>query len=306
MSQYYTPRPRTSSFQPARQYTERPSSAADLDDSIYIFPSPSSAGSPSPLPSFGSEISAPTDLTLSESRISEQLGQAGADGGRRYSTGPDDIWDWNAHAFEDADSENGSVVMSDLELDVDRAQQWELLSYPGRRQPLAAGEPGSSAAAWLAKQRRLDSAMTRTMRSSLSSPASSFSEVHAIDLVKPTHHHTQSRCPSRMLAFLASCLFIDDSTLDLLTNPLPDESILFPGHAIPYSDSEKTALAEGRIMLTRGRSRLRSSPRESMRLACDPGTMPFSPFAMPSAHLNGLLELVNGMWTSGRRAWRGT
>jgi len=194
--------------------------------------------------------------------------------------------------------------MSDLEFEVDLLHRWELLSYPGRRQPLGAAEPGSSAAAWLAKQRLLDAAMTRTMRSSLSSSVSSLSDVHAIDLVKPAHH-MQSRCPSRILSFLAFCLFIDDSTLDLLTNPLPDESIIFPGHARPYSGSEKTVPDEGRTVLTRERSRLRSSQRESMRLACDPDITPFSPFTMPATHLNGLLKLVNGMWTTGRRAWRG-
>lgn len=318
MSQYYTPhttsRPRPTPFQSANQSTQRSLSPTDLDDSIYIFPSPPSAGPPSPLHSFGgSDISAPTDLTLSDSHLSEKLGRTGADVGRRDNTGPDgvlevEIWDWPrlTHSSYDMVSENGSDVVSDLELDVDRAHRWEIMSYTGRRRPLADSEPGLSAAAWLAKQRCLDLAANRITGSSSLSPPTSIAEASGIDLVKPNHAMQKRRRPPRMLAFFASCLFVDDATLNLLTQPQSEESILFPGHIISYSDSEQATEAEGRVVITRGNPRSRASLRDDMKLACDPDATPFNPFAIPSARLSDIMELVNGLWTSGQRAWRST
>lgn len=314
MSQYYVPRPsapRTSSSQvSAPRQSERDPFQDDLESSIYVFPNPSSsAGSAPSSPSLGSDISVPTELTLSNlsdlrSRHGSRHGsvsreRSGAsvpmDIGRHFSVGAEgdpevEIWDWNADTESIAVSDESVVG---LEGQIDRAHRWELLTLRRGRQ-----DQISTSSLWRARQQQLESVMSRH--------ASSPPRMHQRELSHdsdpgPIIRHPHTRIP--MLSFLASLLFVDDSTVRLLTHP-SSESALFPGHTSSvdedHSPSEQERALHSPVKLMDNNQTLKGG----LAVACDPDFLPFNPFALTSLPINSLLGIVNGVWNSSGRAWR--
>jgi hypothetical protein len=271
----------------------------DLEDSIYVFPNPSSsAGSAT---SLGSDISTPTDLTLSplsrsRSRHSSNNGsfsrtrssghvplsirQRGVDGDPEL-----EIWDWNTDMDGVAVSDESSLNMEEVD---DRAHRLELLT-PRRV---------SSSSLWRARQQKLDSITSRALSISQNTHRRQRNVDSDLGPIILSHH---KRMP--MLSFIASVLFIDESTFSLLTHP-SSEPALFTRHldSGEYPPNEHSG-AHDIVKLFAG-SEERRSLREGLAVACDPEFTPLNPFAFPSLRLGGLRSLVNGVWIDSRRALR--
>jgi len=320
MSQYYRPRqsqrgPSPHSSVAREQEREQLSLQIDLEDSIYVFPNPSSSAGSSPLsPSLGSDISAPTDLTLSRPSGSRSRSRNSSDHGsfsqtksisgrmptnigRRISVGVDgdpevEIWDWNTDMDTSvAVSEESAVGLED----VDRTHRWNVL-VP-RRNHSSRRDPFSSSSLWRARQQQLDYVTSRTA----SVPRSTHRRHRSVDSVAGSIAD-HSRIRIQMLSFIASLLFIDEATIRLLTHP-SSESALFLGHS--YSDEhpsdEHDGPPHGAAKLLAG-SDEKQTLKEGLAIACDPSVLPFNPFALPRP--SGLWDLVNGVWTNSGRAWR--
>lgn len=327
MSQYYTPRPatqRTSSSQASSSAgVERSPLQVNPEDSIYVFPNPpSSSGSIPASPSIGSDISIPTDLTSSHfsdvrSRASSQdatssrrtrLSSPPADSiGRHFSIGADgdpevEIWDWNADDTDSiAVSDESSGV--DLEAEIDRAQRWELLTHRVQRVPR---DQISTSSVWRARQQQLDH-------------ESRFRPLHNVPLPTKLHRrhrsnasdpgplviHPHIRIP--LLSFIASMLFVDESTVRLLTHP-SSESTLFPGHSSSVdeeSTEDEDEPRETKLLSSTSEESGSQRLKEGLAATCDHDLFPFNPFSLTrSIRFNGLWGLVNGVWSSGGQAWR--
>ncbi|RDX42483.1 hypothetical protein OH76DRAFT_1411067 [Lentinus brumalis] len=260
MAAYYAQRPPLSHSRPSASKENGRSAARERnedltslnvispDNSIYIFPSPSSAP-PSPYPnSPGSSLfSPPTEFDPSEpfsfgdrSRASSNAASAShADRGvalaRRRATTPlgDDeleidveLWELSTSTdpIADVSASDSSWVLED---EIGRVGAGDVdFSYVNVRRNHRLTSPRSSDAPpyWAARRRSRTHSRIRTL-SSLSSPLSSTSTS------RPAPH---PRVHIPLLSFFSSLLSIDmdDPALRLLTHTEPGEaeSILFPGH----------------------------------------------------------------------------
>lgn len=310
MSEYYRPRQPlrepSSHVSPSRdQQTGQRLLEIDLpEDSIYIFPNPSSsAGSAPSSPSLRSDISVPTDFTLSSESRSRHTsdhdgfrqtrsghGRTPVNIRRRLSVGTDgnpelEIWDWNV----DVDSVTVESAV-DIE-DVDQLQRWKFLT-PQRGRV-------STSSLWRARQQRLDSVTKRIP----SVPRNTHRRYRSVDPDPgPTipYHHQRIR----MLSFIASLLFVDESTIRLLTHS-SSQSALFPEHLIcdEYPPEEQDGTQRGAIKPFSGLEGTRAL-REGIAVACDTEFASSNPFAPPNLRLSGLWGLVNGVWINGGRVLR--
>lgn len=307
-----------------------------IEESIYIFPTPSSTPAS---PGGSSTFSAPTDLTdtISLSTGTRSRDQSFSSSGRGRSrsssyrsrargtaTGSatrtqsrarsyetDDLeveyWDWAVESGEDVPDDDG---IWEFEAEIERASRWDLPTRLARRlSPLRAlGSPGSGPNVDFYEQHYRIFLRARTQSNSSSFSASS----SLSSKLDPTPH---PRIHIPLLSFFASLLSLnlDEPALRLLTHSSTD-SILFPGQrnlvldgATPSGD--KTDLPE-----PRGLMRLRhvddgSRPpdrtlKDGLAVACDPSTLP-SPFSLPGfTALAGLCRFVGGVWTNSGKAWQ--
>jgi hypothetical protein len=100
-----------------------------------------------------------------------------------------------------------------------------------------------------------------------------------------------------MLTFIASLLFIENSTVDLLINP-SSECDLFHVHLYPHehllNDHDEALHGATKLFASLGEQR---TLRDGIAAACNPEITPVNPFSPPS--LSGLWGLVN-VWTRTR------
>lgn len=237
-----------------------------LDDSIYIFPNPSSAP---PSPNI-SELSAPTELTGYTSRDSsvEDVHERGlrkwpiARAPLRTLDGAFDLdtalWRWSEPAAD------GSLGASDDTV-TDRPDRWE--SIIRRRLHLA------------------------------TSHASSRSPPRPVTRAPSPH----PRIHIPLLSFFVSFLSIDDATPHLLSHSSPN-SALFPGRSLcPDAPPPESSGRHGVARLLAS-PEPRQDLREGCRVACDSSLLDASPFTSPSMYQ--VYGFVRDIVVSGQKALR--
>ncbi|KAF7798443.1 hypothetical protein EIP86_009664 [Pleurotus ostreatoroseus] len=306
-----------------------------LDQSIYIFPTPSSVP---PSPSGSSVLSAPSDFTEAFSlstgtRSRDQSFSSSAPRSPRHrsrpqgaafapnsyrstsharSSGEDydpevEVWDWTAESGEDIPDDDG---LWEFEAEVERASRWDVpVQFIRRLSPL---RPMSNPADFYEQHYRL---LQRTRTQSNISNFTSVSSLSSHPSVVQTPH---PRMHIPLLSFFASLLSLnlDDPGLRLLTNSSPD-SVLFPGQSNLLSDGaswSSTAEEETKQPSPHGLLRLQLSEdgsrppntvlKDGLAVSCDPDNVP-NPFTLPGlSTLAGLYCIVGGVWSSGEKAWR--
>lgn len=344
MATYYRPPPvRTSantSHQPGESslsQTYQPSPEVEPEQSIYIFPVPSSVPSS---PGGSSVFSAPSDLmeelttsSIGRSRHSSISSQF-TDASRSYDGSVTRL------TFVDEDEEEIFSPMVDIRLDPE-VEVWEwseteagddlptldeswafeadgaMGTHSGRRETLV--RHSSTSRTML----RRDSRVMRPRPTHIRSRTQSNTSAHSVTRYTP---HPRVRVP--LLSFVASLLSLDldDPALRLLTHSTPD-SVLFPGqsallhdtHGPPqpshYADTSQEDEEDTRIpleednahgllrLLTEGSSS--KSVREGLAAICESPLAIANPFALPSWNsLTSLYRLVGEVWTNGGQAWR--
>ncbi|KIM89225.1 hypothetical protein PILCRDRAFT_2487 [Piloderma croceum F 1598] len=304
---YYRPRQsqRASSTRvdPRDRETEQHLLQIDLEDSIYVFPNPSSESAGS---SFGSDIATPTDLTISPLSRSRSRHSSNRGGRTRSSSSghvslsirprfgieagedPELEIDWDTDMDSVAATDESALNMEEA----DRAHRWKSLTPPELHRV-------SSSSLWRARQQMLDSSTSWT--SSVSRNTHWRHRSVDSDLGPIIHDH-HKRIP--MLSFIATLLFIDESTTSLLTHP-SSESALYPQNidSDEHPSDENSGTSHGLTKLSAGLEG-QGSLREGLTVACDPEFTPLNPFAFHSLQLSGLWSFVNGVWISGGRVLR--
>lgn len=311
----------------------RPEAELQLDQSIYIFPTPSSVP---PSPSGSSVISAPSDFTeafslstgtrsrdqsfsSSAPRSPRQRSRphtaAPARRSRARSSGSDDfdleveVWDWMAESGEDVPDEDG---MLEFEAEIERTSRWDVPAQLMRR--LSPLRPTASGPADFYEQHYhiFHRARTQSNTSSLTSATSLSSNPRSVV------HTPHPRIHISLLSFFASLLSLnlDDPGLRLLTYSSSD-SVLFPGQCNMLNDAAdwSTPIEEDPKRPTpRGLLRLQVSEdgscpptavlKDGLAVACDPSLLP-NPFSLPGlTALAGLCRCVGDVWSNGEKAWR--
>ena len=263
MSSYYAPRSSNATFRTSSRVAENRSNENDetspsilpLDDSIYIFPNPSTTPPYSPPSPASSHFSAPTDLDLSDlssfgsrspssgpSRTAEKNAAAPMQQSSQYSSPVGDneveidveLWELEFSTDQDAASPDESWTWS-LEDEVERISAGDVnFSYLGgngsvRRARLTSPPPLGRWNEWEQSARPYRRARSQSRARTLSS----LSSVSVVRVRPPTPKpHPRLHIP--LLSFFASMLSIDldDPALRLLTNADSGdcEAILFPGH----------------------------------------------------------------------------
>ena len=306
MSQYYRPRQQ---HVPSSVSGERERGRAlriGVEDFVYVFPTPSSSGGSGPSsPAFGSDISAPTDLTLSslsvsQSRDSSNHGSVSRTRSigrmptlrRPFSVGVDGDLELDWADMDSMAVSDENVVDSE---EIDRAHRWSFLVPRRSRRDRVSS---TSLSSWRARQQQLNSPTSRTT----SVPRSTHWRHHNIDSKPRPTVYCQKRI--QMLSFIASLLFIDESTIRLLTQT-SSNSALFLGHSISDSDKHLSDEPDVHNSPPHGIIKLHSDENRTLKdglaVAFDPDLVPRNPFALPDLRPSSLWGLVNGMWTiSGR------
>lgn len=325
---------RTSAVLADVESPRQPEGDLQLDQSIYIFPTPSSVP---PSPSGSSVISAPSDFTeafslstgtrsrdqsfsssapRSPRQRSRPHGAAFArSGSRARSSGSDDfdleveVWNWTVGSGEDVPDEDG---MLEFEAEVERTSQWDVPAQLMRR--LSPLRPTASSPVDFYEQHYhiFHRARTQSNISSLTSVTSLSS--NPLSVVHTPH----PRIHISLLSFFASLLSLnlDDPGLRLLTHSSSD-SVLFPGQCNMLNDGanwcspieEETERPAPRGLLRLQLSEDGSRPptavlKDGLTVACDPATLP-NPFAFPGlTALAGLCRFVGDVWSNGEKAWR--
>lgn len=314
-----------------------------LEESIYIFPTPSSTPAS---PSGSSAFSAPTDFTDSISLStgtrsrdqsfsssvprrspspqyrSRRRGTATGSAtrtqsrARSYETDEYDLeveyWDWAAESGEDIPDDDG---IWEFEAELERASRWDLPARLVRRlsplRPLGSGSNAPTADFYEQHYRIFLRARTQSNTSSLSTGSSLSSKLD------PAPH---PRIHIPLLSFFASLLSLnlDDPALRLLTHSSTD-TILFPGQRSllsegasatwdPPSDNKADSpKAHGLVRLRHVDDGSRPPDRtlmDGLAVACDKSKLP-NPFSLPGfTALAGLCRFVGGVWTNSGKAWQ--
>jgi len=268
---------------------ERPLSALQLGDSIYIFPNPSSAP---PSPSQASDFSAPTDFNFSgpSEPPRSREGSVQRSSIRRYSSASLPRSSWSVHPlspridgdeqWEWADSMDESVFA--FEDETERPDRWEVLvRRRARDSQLDYHRSGSSPHITLNSHRRVQSnGSNRT-----ASP------------------HPRIQIP--LLSFFISLFSINDTTLHLLSHS-SSHSVLFPGHTLPTDTTSADAGAwqpHGVAKLLGPSSETRIL-KDGCAVASDPSFAPSNPFLISPFRLVGLLGFVSDFVANGGKALR--
>ncbi|PSR70470.1 hypothetical protein PHLCEN_2v13621 [Hermanssonia centrifuga] len=311
-----------------------------LEESIYIFPTPSSApASPS-----GSSISSvPTDFTevLSVSTGSRSRDQSfssatgentddaahepsrttyveSSSSGSRSTdiveVDPEvEMWDWT-DSGEDVPDDDGLWA---FEAEVERASRWNIPNALIRRLSPLRTTPSTGATINFYEYPYRAHIRSRTQSSSTSytsvSSKSSSAMVHT--------PHPRIQLP--LLSFFSSLLSLnlDDSALRLLTHSSPD-SVLFPGQSgfLSYIPQREPPLQHGsllgyeneEVVESHGLNRLHAESsghslrgvKDGLAIIYDPSFALNSPFALPSfSSIAGLCRFVGNVWSNGGKAW---
>jgi hypothetical protein len=304
MSQYYRPRQSQQALSTRAVSRDRETeqhllqTEIDLEDSIYVFPNPSSESAGSGL---GSDIPTLTDLTLSpllrsRSRHSSNHGirSRSSSSGHVSSSiqqrfgieaGEDrelEIWDMDADSLAVTDESALNMEKADL------ARRWESFTPPRLHRM-------SSSSLWRAHQQMLDSTTSWISSVSRNTHWRHRSVDSDLGLIIHGHH---KHIP--MLSFIASVLFIDESTTSLLTHPSSNPA-LFPQNIDSHEhlSDEHCGTRYGLTKLSAGLGQ--GSLREGLTFACDPECTPLNLFAFHSLQLSDLWSFANGVWISGGR-----
>lgn len=312
-----------------------------LDQSIYIFPTPSSTPAS---PSGSSAFSAPTDFTDTISSTgTRSRDQSFSSAGPARSRSPRyrlrtrssasatrtqsrarsaetdeydlevEYWDWTAESGEDVPDDEG---VWEFEAEVERANRWDLPAQLARRlsplRALGSASTGPNNDFYEQHYRIFLRARTQSNTSSLASTSSLSS--------KPSVPAPHPRIHIPLLSFFASLLSIDldEPALRLLTHSSSD-SILFPGQRDLLSEGNNVAWEpaaddtleaskpHGLVRLHRINDESRPSNRalkDGLAVACDPSALP-NPFSLPGlSALAGLCRFVGGVWTNAGKAWQ--
>ncbi|KII90603.1 hypothetical protein PLICRDRAFT_39179 [Plicaturopsis crispa FD-325 SS-3] len=291
MSQYYTP---PSQHAQRRQYpsletdVNQQSFEENLADSIYIFPNPPSAPAS---PSFSSEFSAPTDVSLSGLTVS------------RESSGVHD--DWSRSTGSDSDIARSPLALSDgptselWEWVADErsadAEERELDEEYGRRPsllPIQQTVRDRAASLRRGARRPLRSGRRRN---------NTCSSQH-----KPSSPSPHAPIHLPLLSWVTSLISVDDATLHLLRHS-SSRSALFSGPSIdpdPASRHNTPETPHGMHKLLTADADDKKHLREGLFDACDPSVFPINPFFAAGFGLGEIWNIVSGVWTNGGKAWR--
>lgn len=251
------------------------SSITKLEDSLYIFPSPSSAP-PSPSPS--SEYSAPTHLslsTLSEARSRNSSVQPCSRSTRPHSEvlhtpyiispgGDLEIWDWAEDTGRKLDESVGD-------------EKWECRESARVREP----------SPFRFELRRLQSTTSKGRIAYHGSPTT----------IRPSCPHPRVHIP--LLSFFISLFSVDEATLHLLTHPANEsESALFPGHALCSDEihaQEDGCHGVAKLLMPLGEFR---SVKEGCAVACNPS----NPLLVSSSPVVGIWHFIGNVLVDGGKA----
>ncbi|TFK40810.1 hypothetical protein BDQ12DRAFT_721424 [Crucibulum laeve] len=300
MAQYFPHRRHASSSTVAKEslrLQEEPEPWASLqlsDSSIYVFPNPSSMP---PSPSQISDISVPTDFSLSAVSLSR-----------------DPSPNANIQNFQVARSPMCTLLtpLSDGQGLEDDEWGWEITPPPERSLLIGAEEERERHDHWEIVARRRAREEYMNSLSSLRTLSS-----HSIALMKHNRQHSNSsnivvttphpRIHIPFLSFFISFLSVDDTTLHLLTQS-PSHSSLFPGHVIPAPLPLESNDFEPKNEGLHGVEKLLSREDESrtlkdgMAVASDSLISPLAPFLVSPFRLSGLWDMVNELVTSSGKA----
>lgn len=254
MSAYYTPpRPRASSgspqlTQPSPTELHTAPALTIAEQSIYIFPTPSSLPAS---PGGSSVFSAPSDFTdffgsdtrsrnrsanssLSPVGRSPRLHFANAETRiRRQRPSPtgsaldsdvSEVWDWAAESGEDVPDQDGYW---EFEEEIERVGQWDIVSHRRHEDEVRRTHPLSTSSFPVTND-FIDQHYRVFLRSRTQSNSSSLTTNSRGTNSSTYTPHPRIHIP--LLSFIASLLFLDldDPALRLLNYSSPD-SILFPG-----------------------------------------------------------------------------
>ncbi|KIP06201.1 hypothetical protein PHLGIDRAFT_128412 [Phlebiopsis gigantea 11061_1 CR5-6] len=336
MATYYTsPTRRTSaSTEGSRSYPPRPSVEVD-QESVYIFPVPSSI----PASPDGSSIfSVPSDFTDSltessgrsrhssiSSRFTERsrsragslhrLSSVGEDAEAVFSPVGDggldsevEVWDWTDEASDDLPIEGSSWA---FEPDGTRDDSWR---HPLVRRPSLS-------------RTQLDALPNVTHQPLLSHRVRKQSNSSTPSATRSSRYTPHPRVRVPLLSFVTSLLSVDldDSALRLLTHSTSD-SVLFPGQSglldshesassVRDADSPQIVAfhADGTAEDPRPHGLLRllteetssKSVRDGLAVVYDAPLALASPFALPTlSSISNLCRFVGDVWVNGGQAWR--
>ncbi|EJC98488.1 uncharacterized protein FOMMEDRAFT_143259 [Fomitiporia mediterranea MF3/22] len=283
---YYSPRPvRRHSFSDMSPSPIDDELSGDLEQSIFIFPSPRIGSEPpSPL-SIPTDVSFPTTTSTAERRGRRTSSVSGISewatfSGRSVSADTSlrspivEVWEMSDEAeHEHEDSSRGEDTTAHTPSNAPSRLQLYQQRYPLGRQPFPNTFTYSDGRFQLRRGRKESCVSTKTGQDSLASLVVSLS---AHDAPAAPARPTPYRLP--LLAFFSSLLVIDDTTLHLLTRPShPHTSPLFPGSRLHSIDDNDTILDEKHVLFESPSAALKAG----IEVATDPSITRESIFALP-------------------------
>jgi hypothetical protein len=238
----------------------------DLHESIYIFPNPPSATSPSSCTL--SDFSAPTDIASSEFTGSKSRESSVHRDGTDTAPPATSNWTWVEARLEsiEADATNGN-----------------LNENPGN---MSLGK----------KLFQSDPSGILQLHRNRGSHSRAMSPSQHIVPQPPVH--------IPFLSTVLSLISVDESTVYLLTHTVPHSS-LFPGHALPADVAAQEELdtnVHGLAKLFISTSSETRALRSGCRVACDSSYAPSNPFMLTPLPLAGLWGFVRDVVVNGGKA----